>query len=467
MRILCWVLTLAVSTPQFVAAQSQRSADILVKNAHLVTMNEEKAVIPRGTLVIRGSKIIAVGGAELAATYTAGKVIDAGGDIVMPGMVNTHSHAPMTIFRGLADDVPDRLERFIFPLERTVVDPENVYSGTLLAAVEMVQGGVTTFTDMYYFEDQVARAAVEVGMRAIAGETVIKYPAPDAKEPYGGLEYAIKFIEEYKGNELITPALAPHAPYSIEKEQLALIAEWAEKLDVPVLTHLSETKAEIEQIRRDFGKTPVEYLDSVGLLSSRLVAAHCILVTESDIDLLKRRGVGVSHNMVSNIKAGKGVAPVLTMLARGVDVGLGTDGAMSGNTLDMVTQLGYVAKIHKLVNQDRTVMPPVDVIEMATIGGAKALDMGDRIGSLEVGKFADIIIVDKDAVNMIPMYDVYSALVYAASAANVTTTVIHGRIIMENRVIGTVDVDKIRRDVLELNLEIKREASKLEQRGVK
>ena len=243
-----------------------------------------------------------------------------------------------------------------------------------------------------------------------------------------------------------------------------MIAEWAEKLDVPVLTHLSETKAEIEQIRRDFGKTPVEYLDSVGLLSSRLVAAHCILVTESDIDLLKRRGVGVSHNMVSNIKAGKGVAPVLTMLARGVDVGLGTDGAMSGNTLDMVTQLGYVAKIHKLVNQDRTVMPPVDVIEMATIGGAKALDMGDRIGSLEVGKFADIIIVDKDAVNMIPMYDVYSALVYAASAANVTTTVIHGRIIMENRVIGTVDVDKIRRDVLELNLEIKREASKLEQK---
>ena len=197
---------------------------------------------------------------------------------------------------------------------------------------------------MYYFENQVARAASEVGMRAIAGKTVIKYPAPDAKEPYGGLEYALKFIEEFHGNELITPALAPHAPYSVGEEQLALVAKWAKKLDVPVLIHLSETKAEIEQIRRDFGKTPVEYLDSVGLLNSRLVAAHCIFVTESDIDLLKRRGVGVGHNMVSNVKAGKGVAPVLTMLDRGVDVGLGTDGAMSGNTLDIMPQMGYVGQ---------------------------------------------------------------------------------------------------------------------------
>jgi cytosine/adenosine deaminase-related metal-dependent hydrolase len=435
---------------------------VLIKNAHLVTMNGERAVVPRGTLVIGGSEIIAVGGPELADGYTASKVIDAGGDIVMPGMVNTHTHAPMTIFRGLADEVPDRLQRFIFPLERMVVDPENVYRGTLLAAVEMVQGGVTTFADMYYFEDQVARAAIEVGMRAIAGETVIKYPAPDAKEPYGGLEYALKFIEEFHGNELITPALAPHAPYSVGEEQLALVAKWAKKLDVPVLIHLSETKAEIEQIRRDFGKTPVEYLDSVGLLNSQLVAAHCIFVTESDIDLLKRRGVGVGHNMVSNVKAGKGVAPVLTMLDRGVDVGLGTDGAMSGNTLDIMTQMGYVAKIHKLVNEDRTVMPPVDVVEMATIGGAKALNMGDRIGSLEVGKLADVIIVDKDAVNMIPMYDVYSALVYAATAANVTTTIVHGRIIMEDRKVRTVDVEKIRRDVLELNEEIRREARKLE-----
>ncbi len=460
--MLSWTVTFMIAAAGVGSSQGPQRADILIKNAHLVTMSGERSVVPGGTLVIRGSEIIAVGGPELADSYTASKVIDAGGDIVMPGMVNTHTHAPMIIFRGLADEVPDRLQRFIFPLERTLVDAVNVYRGTLLAAVEMVQGGVTTFADMYYFEDQVARAASEVGMRAIAGETVIKYPAPDAKEPYGGLEYALKFIEEFYGNELVTPALAPHAPYSVGEEQLALVAKWAKKLDVPVLIHLSETKAEVEQIRRDFGKTPVEYLDSVGLLSSRLVAAHCIFVTESDIDLLKRRGVGVGHNMVSNAKAGKGVAPVLTMLDRGVDVGLGTDGAMSGNTLDIMTQMGYVAKIHKLVNEDRTVMPPVDVVEMATIGGARALNMGHRIGSLEVGKLADVIIVDKDAVNMIPMYDVYSALVYAATAANVTTTIIHGRVIMENRVVGTVDVDQIRRDVLELNEEIKEKAGKLE-----
>ena len=460
--MLSWTVAFTIAAAGVGLSQEARRADILIENAHLVTMNEENAVIPGGTLVIRDSEIIAVGGPELADRFTAGKVIDAGGDLVMPGMVNTHTHAPMTIFRGLADEVPDRLQRFIFPLERTVVDPENVYRGTLLAAVEMVQGGVTTFADMYYFEDHVARAARDVGMRAIAGETVIKYPAPDAKEPYGGLEYALKFIEEFRGDELITPALAPHAPYSVGEEQLALVATWAEKLDVPVLIHLSETKTEVEQIRRDFGKTPVEYLDSVGLLNSRLVAAHCIFVTESDIDLLKQRGVGVAHNMVSNVKAGKGVAPVLTMLARGVDVGLGTDGAMSGNTLDIMIQMGYVAKIHKLVNEDRSVMPPVDVVEMATLGGAKALNMGDRIGSLEVGKLADVIIVDKDAINMIPMYNVYSALVYAATAANVMTTIIHGRVIMENRVVGTVDVDQIRRDVLELNRDIKREAGKLE-----
>lgn len=261
MSMFSWTVAFMIAAAGVGLWQEPQRADILIKNAHLVTMNEEKAVIPEGTLVIRGSEIVALGGPELAAQYSAAKVIDAGGDIVMPGMVNTHTHAPMTIFRGLADEVPDRLQRFIFPLERTVVDPENVYRGTLLAAVEMVQGGVTTFADMYYFEDQVARAASEVGMRAIAGETVIKYPAPDAKEPYGGLEYALKFIEEFRGDELITPALAPHAPYSVEEEQLALVAEWAEKLDVPVLIHLSETKAEIEQIRRDFGKTPVEYLD--------------------------------------------------------------------------------------------------------------------------------------------------------------------------------------------------------------
>jgi cytosine/adenosine deaminase-related metal-dependent hydrolase len=247
----------------------------------------------------------------------------------------------------------------------------------------------------------------------------------------------------------------------MDSEHLREVGNLGRKLGVPVLTHLSETETEIEQIRREFQMTPPEYLDSVGLLSSQLVAAHCIFVTPTDIALLKQREVGISHNMVSNVKAGKGVAPVLKMLDEGLAVGLGTDGPMSGNTLDIVTQMGYVAKIHKLMAKDRRVMPAVRVVEMATIGGARALHMEDQIGSLEVGKLADVAIVDKDAINMIPMYDPYPALAYAATAGNVTTTIVHGRILMEDRRLLTVDIEKVKREVRALTEKIKKEADKL------
>jgi cytosine/adenosine deaminase-related metal-dependent hydrolase len=438
-----------------------RHADLLIENAHLVTMDADFRVIEGGTVAIEGSRIIAVGGPEISREFDAAETIDAGGDIVMPGMINTHTHASMTIFRGLGDDVPDRLRRFIFPLEAMVVDAENVYKGALLGAVEMVLGGATTFVDMYYFEDAVARAAKAVGIRGVLGETVIGFPAPDAKEAYGGLDYARRFIREFAGDELIVPALAPHAPYTMDREHLELVAQAARELDVPVLVHLSETQAEIEQIEREFQMSPVEYLDAVGLLSDRLVAAHCIFVDDADIELLRSRAVGVSHNIVSNIKAGKGVAPVLDMRAAGLDVGLGTDGPMSGNTLDMMGLLGYTAKLHKLASLDRSVMPARDVVEMATIGGARAIDMADRIGSLEVGKLADVLIVDTDSINMIPMYDVYSALVYAASAHDVRTVIVHGRQVVRDRQVLTVDVEKLKREVLELTDEIARKAGEL------
>ena len=437
------------------------TADLLITNALLVTMDGGYRVIENGAIAVTGSKIAAVGGPEVAARYAAKETLDAGGDIVMPGMINTHTHASMTIFRGLGDDVPDRLRRFIFPLEAMVVDADNVYKGALLGAVEMVLSGATTFVDMYYFEDAVARAAKAVGMRGVLGETIIGFPAPDAAEPYGGLEYARRFIAEFADDELIVPALAPHAPYTMDRDHLKEVAEAARELGVPVLVHLSETRAEIEQIDAEFGMSPVEYLDSVGLLSDQLVAAHCIFVDADDIELLREKNVGVSHNMVSNVKAGKGVAPVLEMLAAGLDVGLGTDGPMSGNTLDMMGLLGYTAKLHKLAKLDRRVMPARDVVEMATIGGARAIDMGDRIGSLETGKLADLIIVDTDSVNMIPMYDVYSALVYAASAHDVHTVIIHGRQVMRDRRVLTVDVEKIKRDVRKLTDRIAKEAAKL------
>ena len=264
----------------------------------------------------------------------------------------------------------------------------------------MIEGGVTTIADMYYFEDEVARAAKKIGMRGILGETILNAPAPDAKEPYGGFEYALKFIQDFRADPLVTPAFAPHAPYTVDAEHLRMIQKEADAMNAPILMHVAEMPYEVTDIKKNFNKTPIEYLDSIGLLIKRLLAAHCIFSSDSDIALLKARDVGVAHNMVSNIKSAKGVAPAWEMFNQGVRVGLGTDGPMSGNTLDIIGQLGYVAKVQKLSNHDRNIMPAVDVVEMATMGGARALHMEDRIGSLEAGKLADMIVLDRDSTTM-------------------------------------------------------------------
>lgn len=419
-------------------------ADLVITHGTVVTMNDKKDVIENGVVVIRDAKLIAIGPAAIAEHYTAKKTIDARGGIVMPGFINTHTHAAMTIFRSLGDDVADRLKRFMFPLEAKFVDREVVYWGTLHGALEMVEGGVTTFVDMYYFEDEVARAAKKIGMRGVLGETILNFPAPDTKEPYGGFELAKKFVADFHGDPLITPAFAPHAPYTLDAAHLKLIADETAKLDVPVLMHVAEMTDEVDTLRKERHQTPIEFLDSVGLLNRRLVAAHCIFVNDSDIALMKARDIGVAHNMVANIKSAKGVAPALKMVEQGVRVGLGTDGPMSGNTLDIIGQLGYVAKLHKLVNHDRTLAPSVEVVELATRGGARALHMEDRLGSLEPGKLADVIIIDADATNLIPNYDVYATLVYGASAKDVRTTIINGRVIMEDRKVLTVDAADIK-----------------------
>jgi 5-methylthioadenosine/S-adenosylhomocysteine deaminase len=281
-------------------------------------------------------------------------------------------------------------------------------------------------------------------MRGVLGETVLNAPAPDAREPYGGIAYAESFIKQFRGDRLVTPAFAPHAPYTVDAEHLKIIQKEADADNVPILMHVAEMADEVASFKKNFNQTPVEYLDSIGLLSARLVAAHCIFVTDSDIALLKARNVGVSHNMVANIKSAKGVAPAWKMFNDGVRVGLGTDGPMSGNTLDIIGQLGYVAKVQKLANNNRNIMPAVDVVEMATMGGARALHMEDRIGSLEVGKLADLIVLDHDSTVMTPFYDVYSTLVYAASAHDVRSTIIDGRLIMEDRKIKTIDAADVR-----------------------
>jgi 5-methylthioadenosine/S-adenosylhomocysteine deaminase len=430
------------------------SADLMIVHAHLVTMNAQRDVIEDGVVVIRDSRILAVGPAALAAQFTAAKTIDAHGDLVLPGMINTHTHASMTVFRGLGDDVPDRLRRFIFPLEKNLINRELVYWGALHGFIEMVEGGVTTCADMYYFEDEVARAAKKIGIRGILGESILNFPAPDAPEPYGGLAYAKKFAADWKDDPLITPALAPHAPYSLDADHLRLVAQTSAELNLPVLMHVAEMTDEVATIRKEHNQTVIEYLDSLGLLTPRLVAAHCIFVNDSDIALLKVRDVGVAHNMVANIKSAKGVSPALKMFDQGVRVGLGTDGPMSGNTLDLIGQLGYVAKVHKLDQHDRNVMPAIKVVEMATMGGARALHREDQLGSIEAGKLADVIIINHDSTNMVPLFDVYSALVYAAGPKDVRTTIIHGRVVMEDRKVLTVDAAEVTTHMREITRRI-------------
>ena len=426
------------------ALAAPQPADLIITRAHIVTMNAAREVIEDGAIIIRDSRIVAIGSSSIAADYSAAKTIDARGDLVFPGLINTHTHASMTVFRGLGDDVPDRLRRFIFPLEKNLVDRELVYWGALHGFVEMIEGGVTTAVDMYYFEDEVARAAKLVGIRGVLGQSILNFPTPDSPVPYGGLAYAKKFAADWANDPLITPALAPHAPYSLDAEHLRLVAKASAELNLPVLMHVAEMTDEISTLRRERNQTPVEYLDSLGLLTPRLVAAHCIFVTDSDIALLKARDVGIAHNMVANIKSAKGVAPGLKMHDDGLRIGLGTDGPMSGNTLDLIGQLGYVAKLHKLDRKDRNVMPALNVVEMATLGGARALHREKDLGSLEPGKLADLIILDHNSTALVPLYDVYSTLVYAASPRDVRTTVIHGRVVMEDRKILTLNSQEVR-----------------------
>lgn len=365
----------------------------------------------------------------------------------MPGLINTHTHGSMTVFRSLGDDVPDRLHRYIFPLENKLVSRDMVRIGANLANIEMVKGGVTTYVDMYYFEDEVAKTVDKIGLRAVLGETIINFPVADAKNAGEGIAYAVRFIKEYKNHPRITPAFAPHAPYTNTTENLQKIAALSLELDVPVITHLAETDREKEEIaKRTGGKSPVQYMADIGVLNHKLLAAHVIMADDKDLALLKQYNVGVAHNISANTKSAKGVSPVTAMLEKGIRVGLGTDGPMSSNTLTTMNELGLVGKIHKLETKNRAAMPPLTVVEMATMGSARALHMEDKLGSLEPGKLADIIVVDTKAPNMVPMYNAFAALVYGANGANVRHTIVDGTILMEDRKLLTADEASIIKD---------------------
>jgi cytosine/adenosine deaminase-related metal-dependent hydrolase len=416
---------------------------IVIKNGIVLTMNGTHDVIVNGSVVIQGDRIMAAGTPETIKKRHPGfKVIDADGGIVMPGLINTHSHLPMIAFRGLAENgVRDRLFNYFLPLERNMLSRELIYHATIHGAVEYAMGGITTYADMYYHMDEMARATKKVGVRAVLGETVIKYPVVDAPEPYGGLEYAVDFIREYRDDSLVTPALAPHAPYSVSKEKLLETISVAGEYQVPVLIHVAERSGEPDMLPGKYkGKSSVFYLDDIGFLRKNVHMAHAIHLDDQDLEILKRVQCGVAHSPISNAKSGHGIARVHDMMKAGVRVGLATDGPMSNNSLNLFATMRAAALLQRVKHQNNTLMRPEEILEMATIGGARSLYMDDEIGSIEVGKLADIIVIETKSPNMVPCYDYYAAVVFQAEPWNVTTTIINGKIVMENREMKTIDL---------------------------
>jgi 5-methylthioadenosine/S-adenosylhomocysteine deaminase len=416
--------------------------DLLVTNATVVTMDATHRVIDDGAIAVVGDHIAAVGRTrELAARYKTKRKIDARGKIVLPGLVNAHNHAPMVLFRGIADDLAlmDWLQKYIFPAEARNVSPEFVDWGTALACVEMIRSGTTTYSDMYYFEDRIAAVTARAGLRAVLGETVIQFPVADNKTPEEALAYTERFMQHWKGNALIVPAVAPHAPYTNSAATLRAAKALADKYSLPMIVHVSETQDEGKQIREKYGMTATQWLDSLGVLGPNVAFHHGVWLNDDDLAIIRRRGVSVSHNPESNMKLASGLAPVVKMLALGIPVGLGTDGAASNNNLDMFQAMDFAAKLHKVAQMDPTALPAERVVEMATIGGARALGLQKETGSLDPGKRADFIVIDVSGAHALPLYNVYSHLVYALKGSDVATSVINGKVVMLDRRVLTLD----------------------------
>lgn len=433
----------------------------ILKNINILTMNSNEDIIEDGIVAYKNKKIIYVGNENLYENEENIELIDGKNGILMPGMINCHTHVSMIPFRSLADDYKDRLKRYLFPLEQKLVDKKLTYIGAKYGISEMLLGGVTTFCDMYYFEDEVAKAAKELNIRGILCETIVDFPSPDSKEKFGGLEYSKWFIEKWKDDELITPGLAPHAPYTNTDESLIDAYNISKKYNVPLTMHVAEMDYELEECKEKYNLTPIGYLDKLGILDSNFISAHTVLVDDNDIKILKERKVKVSHNIGANSKGAKGVMPISKMMDNNIDIGLGTDGPMSGNTLDIITQMSQVGKIHKLFNNDRTLLPSIELVKMATIGGAKVLGIDDEVGSIEVGKKADLVLIETQSVNMQPIYDYYSTIVYSSNPSNVDTVIINGDIVVKDKQLISGDFNKIRKDLLELKNKISEVAKTL------
>jgi len=423
-------------------AAAQKSVDIVIVHGTVLTMAGPN--IDDGAVAIDKGAIVAVGSSsKIAKDYAGKQTINARGMAVLPGFVNTHTHAPMVLFRGIADDrdLMDWLQHYIFPAEAKNVTADFVKWGMRLAAAEMIRSGTTTFTDMYYFESDIAAEAKRAGLRAVVGETLIDFPAPDNKTWDGAVAYIRDFVKKWHGDPMITPALAPHAPYTVSKEHLLQVRALATELKVPILIHVSETRNELQQVAEKTSTTPGKYLDSLGFLGHDVVAAHGVWLTDDEIKIFAAKRVGVAHCPESNMMLASGAAPVVALRAGGVNVGLGTDGpAGSNNNLDMVEEMASAARLQKVSRNDPKALSARDVLEMATIAGARVLGLDDKIGTLEAGKRADVIIIDLQQPKSQPVYAVESAIVYAASGSSVVTTICDGKILMRGGKVLTVDV---------------------------
>jgi len=447
-RLVFGLLLVSVATAIVVAAlqPARRPVGLVVIGGTVLTQDAMHRTLSPGALAINGTDIVDVDApAAIAAKFAAAETIDARADVILPGLINTHTHAPMVMYRGLADDMAlmDWLQKYIFPAEAKTVSPELVRIGTRLAALEMIESGTTTFADMYYFEEEIAKVTIEAGLRGVLGETIIEFPVADAKTPIEGLARAERYIKEFKDNGLVVPAVAPHALYTNSKTTLIAAADMGRRYGVPVLIHFSETEDEIRSARDQFKMTPAAYLESIGFWGPKTLAAHGVWVTDEDIAILKRRGVGIAHNPESNMKLASGAAPVGKYLAAGVALGLGTDGAASNNDLDMFEAMRQASFLAKHATHDPTAVSARAALDMATIGGARALQMDRLIGSLETGKRADLITVAMNAARQTPMYDPVSHLVYVTRGDNVRTTIVSGKVLMKDRQVRTLNRETV------------------------
>ena len=433
-----------------------QDVDILITNGTILTMDPQGSIFENGAVAVNSEKIAAVGTREAFKDVQASHVIDARGGIVMPGLINAHTHAAMTCFRGLADDLPlmTWLNDHIFPAEAKL-DAHMVYTGTLLACAEMIRSGITCFCDMYLFEGAVAEAAKAAEMRAVVGEVLYDFPSPNYGPIEAGFAYTEALIDTWRGDPLITIAVEPHSPYLCSPELLQRAHAISLKHQVPLVIHVSETENEVQQSLKDKGRTPVAYLADLGVLSPNLLACHCVVLEAGDVDLLKKFDVKVAHNPESNMKLASGIAPVPEMIAAGICVGLGTDGCASNNNLDLFSEMDTAAKLHKVHSLDPTVMDAHTVATLSTIDGARALGLEGIIGSLETGKRADLIVIDTDKPHLTPMYSPYSLVVYAVKADDVVTSIIDGKVVMEDRHLVSLDMEAVMSDMNRISRKIR------------